>query len=173
MLFPLCGICGARAVSDVACPKKGRAALLVHALAGSVAALPKALPDKTASQPKLLQDTQKESEYERQQCRSTRPEDYTVSRESRTIGDNRQTAHEAERGSGAHWSSEYRSASAEGMSRRPTPQLTAQQILASRVVPAPHSCVSKVLDHSSHTADYGRHGSNPREKISPWEDKMP
>ncbi|CAE7598023.1 unnamed protein product [Symbiodinium natans] len=59
------------------------------------------------------------------------------------------------------------------MTRRPTPQLTAQQILARRVVATPRSCISKVLDLSGHTADFGRHGSNPREKISPWEDKMP
>jgi len=41
------------------------------------------------------------------------------------------------------------------------------------MVPTPRSCVSKVPNLSSHTADFGRHGSNPRDKISPWDAKLP
>eukprot|EP00931_Biecheleriopsis_adriatica_P111086 TRINITY_DN85428_c0_g1_i1.p1 TRINITY_DN85428_c0_g1~~TRINITY_DN85428_c0_g1_i1.p1 ORF type:complete len:290 (-),score=50.44 TRINITY_DN85428_c0_g1_i1:158-976(-) len=120
----------------------------------------------------VIQDRGFETEYSEQVSKATGTEDYKNPR--RPIRTDRRANAESKDSTGAaHWVSEYRQSSTEGASRMATPRMTAQEILASRQIPAPPSCISRAPETSCYGADFGRHGSDPRDKVSIMDTKLP
>lgn len=116
--------------------------------------------------PKLLEDGQNESEYTKRVCKAICPEDFKTPR-----GDKRADKDESRQAGAAHWRSEYAHNSVEGC--KPKSHLTAEQILNNRMVPTPRCCISKLQSFTCSQADYGRNGSNPRDKITPRDTQLP
>ncbi|CAL1155361.1 unnamed protein product [Cladocopium goreaui] len=119
---------------------------------------------------KLFEDSQIESEYVRRMCKLRCPDDFKTPRGDKKA--DHADDHSCQIGV-AHWRSEYAHNSAEGGSRRVQPQMTAQQILASRKVPTPRCCISKLQSFTCNHAEYGRNGDNPRDKVTPRDTQMP
>jgi len=129
-------------------------------------------PEK--QEPATLQDRGIDSEYSKLISKASVPEDYkNPVRPHRKAVFERSGPEGSEAVGGSHWVSEYRAASSEGASRMATPRMTAEQILASKAKTVPQSCVSRTADHSCYLADFGRHGSNPRDKLSKFSSHLP
>lgn len=124
-------------------------------------------------EPTLLQDRGSESEYTKHLAKTTVPEDYRNPVKPLKKAVLARTTEDSEKTGGSHWVSEYRAKSLEGASRMQTPRMTAGHILAGRGGHTPASCVSRVQDSSMYLTDFGRHGSNPRDSISPQDSKLP
>lgn len=119
-----------------------------------------------------LQDRGFTTEYTEQVSKATCTEDYKNPRRPiRT--DRRANAESIDYTGASHWSSEYRQSSTEGASRMATPRMTAVEILASRQIPPPPNCISRAPELSCYLADFGRHGSDPRDKVSTMDTKLP
>ncbi len=116
--------------------------------------------------PKLLEDGQNESEYTKRVCKAICPEDFKTPR-----GDKKADKDDSRQAGAAHWRSEYAHNSVEGC--KPKSHLTAEQILNNRMVPTPRCCISKLQSFTCSQADYGRNGSNPRDKITPRDTQLP
>eukprot|EP00440_Ansanella_granifera_P001668 gb/GFBE01001798.1/.p1 GENE.gb/GFBE01001798.1/~~gb/GFBE01001798.1/.p1 ORF type:complete len:273 (+),score=34.87 gb/GFBE01001798.1/:1-819(+) len=128
--------------------------------------------DSSRQEPNLLQDRQNETEYAKVFSKATAPEDYKNTVRARKATTER-TGEALECTGGAHWCSEYRQATSQTASRMTTPRMPAQEILASRAEPVGRSCVSRAPDSSCYASDFGKHGSNPRDKVSRTDAKLP
>lgn len=119
--------------------------------------------------PALLQDSQNISEYANSINSATQVKDYVNTVRPRRF----EEKEKGESKSAAHWRSEYAASSTEGASRMVTPRMTAAQILASRHMPIPRSCKPRGETDTCHLADFGRQGSDPRDKVAAGSTKCP
>lgn len=136
-------------------------------------------------EPCILQERGYESEYTKHLATTTAPDDYRNPVKPLKKAVLARTSVDSEKTGGSHWVSEYRARASEGASKWQTPRETATlpegasrmqtpRMAAGHIIGhTPASCVSRVEDSSMYLTDFGRHGSNPRDSLSPHHIKLP
>eukprot|EP00933_Yihiella_yeosuensis_P045296 TRINITY_DN40660_c0_g1_i1.p1 TRINITY_DN40660_c0_g1~~TRINITY_DN40660_c0_g1_i1.p1 ORF type:complete len:275 (-),score=31.18 TRINITY_DN40660_c0_g1_i1:77-901(-) len=122
-------------------------------------------------EPAMVEDRQPASEYGKRVSNATAVKDYLPANLAKPT--RRAEQDQGDHKSAAHWKTEYTAVSTESASRRATPRLTAAKILEGKQKPTPRSCTARGEVDSCYAVDFGRHGSDPRNKMDYSSDKMP